>query len=87
MRLSERKRQYWGRNLRMTACLLAVWFIVTFVMSYFAKELGRMSILGFPLSFYMSAQGSLVAYVAIVWYYARYMNRLDKEYGVHEGEE
>lgn len=71
----------------MTAFLLAVWFLVTFVMSYFAKELGGMSILGFPLSFYLAAQGSLVVYVAIVWYYARYMNRLDREYGVHEGEE
>jgi putative solute:sodium symporter small subunit len=34
----------------------------------------------------MSAQGSLIIYVAIIWYYAYYMNNLDKEYGVHEGE-
>jgi hypothetical protein len=39
-----------------------------------------------PLGFYMSAQGSLIIYVAIIWYYAHYMNNLDKEYGVHEGE-
>ena len=39
-----------------------------------------------PCGFYMSAQGSLIIYVAIIWYYAHYMNNLDKEYGVHEGE-
>ena len=40
-----------------------------------------------PLGFYMSAQGSLIIYVLIIWYYAHYMNKLDIEYGVHEGEE
>ena len=39
-----------------------------------------------PLGFYMSAQGSLIIYVVIICYYAYYMNNLDKEYGVHEGE-
>ena len=42
---------------------------------------------GWPLSFYMAAQGSLIIYVVIIWFYARYMNNLDKEYGVHEGED
>ena len=35
----------------------------------------------------MSAQGSLIIYVVIIWIYARYMNNLDKEYDVHEGED
>ena len=43
--------------------------------------------MGFPFAFYMGAQGSLIIYVLIIWYYARRMNQLDKEYGVHEGEE
>jgi len=35
----------------------------------------------------MGAQGALIVYVVIIWYYARYMNALDREYGVHEGED
>ena len=35
----------------------------------------------------MSAQGSLVIYVVIIGIYAWYMNKLDKEYGVDEGED
>ncbi|MCC7167300.1 MAG: DUF4212 domain-containing protein [Rhodospirillales bacterium] len=35
----------------------------------------------------MGAQGSLIIYVLIIWFYARYMGRLDLEYGVEEGEE
>jgi putative solute:sodium symporter small subunit len=35
----------------------------------------------------MSAQGSLLVYVALIWYYQHYMNKLDIEYGVDEGED
>lgn len=87
MQLSAKHKEYWQRNLRVTGILLALWFIVTFVIGYFARDLQSITIIGFPLPFYMGAQGSLVIYVAIIWYYAHYMNKLDKEYGVHEGDE
>lgn len=85
MLLAEKRKAYWRRNLRMTALLLLIWFVVTFVASYFARELNEFSFLGFPLGFYMGAQGSLIIYLAIVWYYARYMNKLDREFGFDEG--
>lgn len=85
MQLAEKRKDYWRRNLRMTALLLLIWFAVTFVASYFARELNEFSFLGFPLGFYMGAQGSLIIYLAIVWYYARYMNKLDREFGFDEG--
>lgn len=86
MQLTEKHREYWGRNLRVTAILLALWFLVTFVVGYFARELNSITFIG-PLGFYMGAQGALIVYVVIIWYYARYMNNLDKEYGVHEAED
>ena len=85
MRLSGRHHQYWHRNLAITALLLAIWFVVTFVVSFYARELNAIVIFGFPLGFYMGAQGALIVYVVIIWYYARHMNALDLEYGVHEG--
>lgn len=87
MQLSERHQEYWQKNLRLTATLLAVWFMVTFVVIYFAPQLNQIVILGFPFAFYMGAQGSLIIYVLIIWFYARRMNQLDNEYGVQEGEE
>lgn len=86
MQLSEKHREYWNRNLKMTTVLLTIWFVVTFVVGWFARELNGIEIIG-PLGFYMGAQGSLVVYVLIIWYYGRYMNNLDMEYGVHEGED
>lgn len=86
MQLTDKHREYWSRNLRMTSILLAIWFFVTFVVGWFARELNAIEIIG-PLGFYMGAQGSLIVYVLIIWFYARYMNNLDQEYGVHEGED
>ena len=56
-------------------------------MGYYARELGEINFFGWPLSFYMGAQGSLIIYVLIIWYYARAMGKLDEEYGVAEGDD
>ncbi len=87
MQLTDKHREYWNRNLRLTAVLLGIWFVVTFVVIWFAKPLNDIVIAGFPFAFYMGAQGALIIYVAVIWYYARRMNQLDLEYGVHEGED
>lgn len=87
MQLTDKHREYWHRNLRLTGILLAIWFVATYVVSYFARELNEIVIAGFPLGFYMGAQGALIIYVLIIWFYARSMNKMDKEYGVHEGED
>ena len=72
-------------GVALSAFLLVLWFVFTFVMGWYARELNEINFIG-PLGFYMSAQGSLIIYVLIIAYYAYYMNNLDKEYGVHEGE-
>jgi putative solute:sodium symporter small subunit len=86
MQLTQKHNDYWHKNLVVTGVLLLIWFIVTFVEAWFARELNSITIFGFPLGFYMSAQGSLAIYVAIIGYYAWYMTKLDKEYGVDEGD-
>jgi putative solute:sodium symporter small subunit len=86
MQLTDKHREYWSKNLQITAVLLAIWFVATFVLGYFARDL-NFNFFGWPFSFYMAAQGSLIIYVIIIWFYARYMNNLDHEYGVEEGEE
>ncbi len=86
MQPSAKHQEYWRKNLFITTILLAVWFVVTFVEGWYARELNSITFLGFPLGFYMSAQGSLAIYVAIIGVYALYMKKLDKEYGVDEGD-
>ena len=84
MKLTEAQRAYWFRNKLLTFGLLAIWFSVTFVTGYFADDLNAMTFLGFPLGFYMLAQGALVVYLLIIIAYVVVMNRLDRRYGVGE---
>lgn len=86
MQLSQKHVEYWRKNLNVTGVLLAIWFVVTFVFGWYARELNEITFIG-PLGFYMGAQGALIVYVVIIWYYAKFMNKLDQEYGVHEGED
>ena len=80
---AKRRRRYWRRNLRVTAALMAVWFIVTFVVGYYARELD-FAFFGWPFSFWMAAQGAPLVYCLIVAAYARRMNRSDREIGAPE---
>lgn len=86
LQLTEKHHEYWRRNVSLTSVLLAIWFVATFVVSWFARELNEIVIIG-PVGFYMGAQGALIIYVVIIWFYAKRMNELDKEYGVHEGDD
>ena len=68
MQLTESHKQYWSKNLRITALLLAIWFIVTFVVGFYARDL-NFNFFGWPFSFWMGAQGSLIVYCLISPYY------------------
>jgi putative solute:sodium symporter small subunit len=84
MTAEERRREYWRKTRGLTAVLLAAWFVVTFVPAWWAKELNRFSLFGWPLAFYVGAQGALIVYLVIVWVYARAMDNLDRRYDVDE---
>lgn len=69
---------YWRRVRKLTCSLLALWFVATFGVIFFARELSDFTVFGWPFSFYMAAQGLTVFYVLIVIAYARCMKKLDK---------
>jgi putative solute:sodium symporter small subunit len=86
MTVSERHRVYWKRTRRLTITLLLIWFGVTFGVTFFARDL-MFTVLGWPFSFYMAAQGLLVIYLLLILLYARRLHRLDVEYGIEEVED
>ncbi len=75
--LDELEQCLWRRRMRVTGWLLAAWFVVTFGVSFFAREL-NVVLLGWPVSFWVAAQGALLVYMALVVVYARQMGRVDE---------
>jgi len=86
MQLTQKQQEYWSRNLRITAILLGIWFVVTYVMAYFAVPLAEINFFGWPLSFYMAAQGSLIVFVVQLFVFARMQHAIDRECGMAEEE-
>lgn len=84
--LTEAQQQaYWRYNVILTTILLLIWFVVAYIISGpLAGRLNQISFLGFPLGYYMAAQGSLVIFVIEIAVYAYLMNRHDRQYGIQE---
>ena len=83
----EQRESYWKYNIKLTTTLLVIWFVVTYLLGgVFAGALNEIVILGFPLGYYMAAQGSLAIFVIEIALYAKLMNAKDLEYGIREEE-
>jgi putative solute:sodium symporter small subunit len=82
----ETLRRYWCTNLRWISGLMLVWFVVSFVLVFFARDL-NFPFMGWPFSFWVAAQGSLLVYAALVAVYAWAMHRTDVSHGVQERED
>ena len=79
------KQEYWRYNVRLTVILLVIWFVVTYIISgLMAGWLNQFTVLGFPLGYYMAAQGSLAIFVVEIAAYAYLMNKRDEQYGIRE---
>ena len=79
MEINNIQKKYWRKLSIVTISLLLLWFLVTFVASFFAREL-TFNFFGWPFSFWLGAQGSMIVYLLIVWFYAKYVNKLDSEF-------
>ena len=77
---------HWRRTRSLMWVTLAIWFVFSFLVHWFADGLNGATFLGFPLGFYMAAQGSLVAFVVLIFWFARTQDRIDRECGMAEDE-
>ena len=66
--------------------MMALWVFFSFIIHLFVNQLNSIVILGFPLGYYMAAQGSLIAFVVMLFLFAKRQNQIDREEGVAEDE-
>jgi putative solute:sodium symporter small subunit len=80
-----RLQEYWNRNLGLTIGLLAVWFVVGYVLAIvLAPQLNDATFLGGPLGFWIAQNGAIYVFLLLILIYASRMNRMDDEFGVEE---
>lgn len=78
--------RYWQRTSSLMWTMLVIWLVFSFVVHFFAASLNKIVILGFPIGFYMAAQGSLVVFVVMLFVFARKQDSIDREEGVAEAD-
>lgn len=84
-RLQARER-HWQKTRSLTIAVLAIWFVFAFVLPWFAKDLNAMTFLGFPLGYYFIVQGSLIAFVLLIFIQNWRQDTIDDEFEAVEGE-
>lgn len=79
-RLLAARAAHWRATRRLTFVLMTLWLCTGFGTVFFARELSRLTLFGWPLSFYMAAQGASLVSLAVIVFYAWRMRRLDRLY-------
>jgi putative solute:sodium symporter small subunit len=77
-------QKYWSKTSRLMWTIFTLWIVFSFVIPLLAHPLNSIKFLGFPLGFYMAAQGSLIAFVVLCAWNAIAQNKIDEEFGVQE---
>jgi putative solute:sodium symporter small subunit len=80
----EKVAGHWKETTRLMWTLMILWMFFSFIVHLFAVQLNAIVIAGFPLGFYMAAQGSLIAFVVLCFWNAHAQNKIDEKYGFAE---
>jgi putative solute:sodium symporter small subunit len=77
---------HWADTQRLTYIVIGFWLFFSFAIHFFVGALNKIVIFGFPVGFYMAAQGSLIAFVIMLFWFAKRQEKIDREYGFAEDE-
>jgi putative solute:sodium symporter small subunit len=83
--MSKDVKLYWKKNLTYVGILLVIWFVVSYLFGILiADQLDTIRFFGFKLGFWFAQQGSEIIFVILIFVYVSLMNKLDREFDVHE---
>jgi len=81
------KERHWEKTKGLMMLTLSIWFVFSIVIFMFGESLNNGSFLGYPLAYYMCAQGSIIIFVVLIFWFANRQEKIDEEFGFAEREE
>lgn len=85
MKEDKSSQAYWKATLSLLFKILIVWFLVSFGAGIlFADMLNSIHLGGYPLGFWFAQQGSIYIFIVLIFYYAKKMGDIDRQFDVHE---
>ena len=75
------KNSYWKQNISLITKCLLIWFTVSYIFGILLVDyLNLIRMGGYKLGFWFSQQGSIYIFVLLIFYYAKEINKIDKQY-------
>ena len=78
------KEKHWEKTRGLMILTLSIWFVFGYLIFMFGSSLNSASFLGYPLAYYMCAQGSIIAFVVLIFWFANKQESIDAEFGFTE---
>ena len=78
------KERHWEKTKGLMMLTLSIWFVFSIVIFMFGESLNNGSFLGYPLAYYMCAQGSIIIFVVLIFWFANRQEKIDEEFGFAE---
>jgi len=78
------QQKHWEKTRGLMITTLIIWFIFSIVIFMFGESLNNGSFLGYPLAYYMCAQGSIIVFVVLIFWFANRQEKIDEEFGFAE---
>jgi len=82
--MQSKDESYWKDTSTLMWTMLGMWVFFGYFIHMFVNVLNKIVIFGFPLGFYMAAQGSLIAFVVMLFWFAKRQDQIDRQHGVAE---
>lgn len=83
--MDDKASGYWSATIGLLTKILIVWFVVSFGAGIlFADALNSIHLGGYPLGFWFAHQGSIYVFIALIFFYAKKMGDIDRQFDVHE---
>jgi len=84
---NQQREAHWKKTRVLMIIHLSIWFFFAFVVHWFAYSLNAFHFMGFPLGFYMAAQGSLFAFVIQLFIFVKQQDKIDRDFGMAESDD
>ena len=80
--MADNRERHWAKTRNLTFIILALWVVFAIILPWNVYALNSYTFMGFPLGFYFIAQGSLIAFVVLIFVHNWFQDKIDDEFGL-----
>jgi len=85
MTTDDNAKAYWSATLKLLTKVLVIWAVVSYGAGILlAPALNAIHLGGYPLGFWFAQQGSIYVFIALIFWYAKKMRDIDRQFGMQE---